>query len=200
MVAVLEASPDVALVFCNSSVTDEHSQVVAPRASTCPPGRLEVGAMFPVYLKSFCYNIIGEPPVTLLRRTALEEVGMFDCSVPYTNDLELWVRINSARPCYYLDRDLVSIRFHEDRVTTGYRRRLGAILHNNYRLERAFQRNTRIPLFQRWISAGMFVTHHVVLCTVGWVLRRMLRIPEHRTIFSAYPQHQRNLARERGRP
>jgi glycosyltransferase involved in cell wall biosynthesis len=56
-------------------------------------------------------------PAVVVRRSALEEVGLFDATLPCQEDWDLWIRLVTRFPVVYVDRPLVVIRRGEDNLS-----------------------------------------------------------------------------------
>jgi len=74
----------------------------------------------------FFRGFLGGNPVNgctvMMRKELFLHVGLFDESLPYTHDLELWARIIQARISFpYLDEALVGYRRHEGMGTLRHR-------------------------------------------------------------------------------
>jgi len=64
-------------------------------------------------------NIIGDPVVTTWRRSAMEQVGMFDPTVVYCPDIEFWWRLLSVGDLYYDTTPSGFYRIHGNAAATG---------------------------------------------------------------------------------
>jgi len=60
---------------------------------------------------------IGGPSCTLVRRPVVEEIGLFDESLPACEDTDFWIRLFEAYHMIALDRVLYERRFHADQMT-----------------------------------------------------------------------------------
>jgi glycosyltransferase involved in cell wall biosynthesis len=81
-------------------------------------------------------------PAVVVRRSALEEVGLFDESLPCQEDWDLWIRLVTRFPVVYVDRPLIVIRRGEDtlsrtRLVEKWRAALRLWTSHADRLERA---------------------------------------------------------------
>ncbi|RKY88646.1 hypothetical protein DRQ09_02545 [candidate division KSB1 bacterium] len=59
-------------------------------------------------------NRILSISTTLIRRNVLEDVGVFDESLPFLEDYDLWLRIGRKYPVDYIDLPITRIRKHSD--------------------------------------------------------------------------------------
>lgn len=64
-------------------------------------------------------NIIGDPVNVMWRRSAMEEVGIFDPSVVYCTDVEYWMRLLSVGDLYYDAEPVGFYRIHAEAAATG---------------------------------------------------------------------------------
>jgi glycosyltransferase involved in cell wall biosynthesis len=64
------------------------------------------------------YNVVGEPPCTLLRRAALERIGLFNGRVAQLVDMEMWGRLAFFGAVAFVDEPVCTFRVHR-RSTTG---------------------------------------------------------------------------------
>lgn len=61
-------------------------------------------------------------PSVMLRRACLEQAGLFDPRLPFTADLEMWLRISSKFDAGYLSEPLVNYRVHGQQETQKFKR------------------------------------------------------------------------------
>jgi glycosyltransferase involved in cell wall biosynthesis len=126
MVALAEEEDSVALVFAPRRVLVEPGsdpewaeRYVRPYENFERLERTNAGRrLFRELLAAgFEENWIGEPSATLLRREALERVGLFNERLFQIADLELWARIAYAHRVGFIDRVLSVYRHHEESGT-----------------------------------------------------------------------------------
>lgn len=67
------------------------------------------------------HNLVGNPSMVMLRRSILQRVGLFDTTLPWGQDWELWIRIATRAPIGYLTQPVIIYRKHSAGVT--YHRR-----------------------------------------------------------------------------
>ena len=67
----------------------------------------------------YCHplNKIGEPSATLIKKATMMQVGLFDLHLKQILDIEYWYRIMAYGKVTYIDKELVSIRLHEQQAT-----------------------------------------------------------------------------------
>jgi glycosyltransferase involved in cell wall biosynthesis len=64
-------------------------------------------------------NIIGDPVNVMWRRSAMEQVGVFDPEVVYCTDVEYWLRLLSTGDLYYDALPVGFYRIHSQAAATG---------------------------------------------------------------------------------
>lgn len=62
-------------------------------------------------------NLIGHP-ATFLKRELFEEVGLFDESVKYAMDYDLWLRITRTCEPLAINKALATFRFHQESLSS----------------------------------------------------------------------------------
>jgi hypothetical protein len=65
-------------------------------------------------------NCVGTASTVLLRRTCLDEVGMFDETIDFGEEYDMWIRIAHAYDFRYLAEPLVRYSVHEERLSRSY--------------------------------------------------------------------------------
>jgi predicted O-linked N-acetylglucosamine transferase (SPINDLY family)/glycosyltransferase involved in cell wall biosynthesis len=76
-------------------------------------------------------NKIGEPTTVLLRKSAFENVGLFDESLRQVVDIEMWLRLMTKYKVGFVDKYLSSFRIHEKQATQSNAK--AGIIRNEYR-------------------------------------------------------------------
>ena len=56
----------------------------------------------------------------LLRKECFEKVGLFDESIPYCNDRDMWIRIAQSFQFEYIKQPLVKYRVHDNKLSTNF--------------------------------------------------------------------------------
>ena len=84
------------------------------------PGRKHLKRAGDIFLDSLELCLIS-PSAVMLRRALLDEVGLFDESLPAAEDYDLWLRVLVRYPAGLIDREFV-IRHggHEDQLSAGH--------------------------------------------------------------------------------
>ena len=65
-------------------------------------------------------NLIGTASTVCLRRTCLDEVGLFDEGIEFGEEYDLWIRIAHSFDFKYIDEVLVRYGVHTTRLSTNY--------------------------------------------------------------------------------
>jgi glycosyltransferase involved in cell wall biosynthesis len=62
-------------------------------------------------------NKIGEPSATLMKRSKMMEMGLFDLELKQVLDIEYWYRIMNYGKVGFIDQPLISFRLHKEQAT-----------------------------------------------------------------------------------
>lgn len=65
----------------------------------------------------FVNNPIGNPSMTLIRRSALEEVGLFDRQATYGDDWECWMRLLEIGEAAFHQEPVIVYRWHSNNIS-----------------------------------------------------------------------------------
>ena len=68
------------------------------------------------------YNLVGNPSMITLRREALDQIGLFDRSIRWGQDWELWIRIVSHFEVTILPDPVIIYRIHSKNLSKMKRR------------------------------------------------------------------------------
>lgn len=101
-VEVLEANPQLGMVFGDVQVVDKDGRVL---------NNLHYGNWGLNELMTF--HIIGQPSV-FMRREVLEKAGHLDLSYHFMLDHQLWLRMGLQAPMQYIPRLMAGAHYHED--------------------------------------------------------------------------------------
>ncbi|WP_157736472.1 glycosyltransferase family 2 protein [Granulosicoccus antarcticus] len=111
-VNALQQAPQMRLCHC-----DEHWLRNGKRVNPRHKHRKYGGDIFTHCLPLCCIS----PSAVLIHRTLLDEVGLFDESLPACEDYDLWLRICSREEVLYLDQALLEkTGGHEDQLSQRY--------------------------------------------------------------------------------
>ncbi|GAP13465.1 glycosyltransferase [Longilinea arvoryzae] len=112
-VAVLDAHPEVALVYCQARYIDENGQPTAFCGDWIdgPKGdELVIADYFEALLGG---NVIsGGGSTSMVRRWMLNQVGPFDVTLNHGEDWDVWLRLSRLGPFAYLPEPLTSYRVY----------------------------------------------------------------------------------------
>ncbi|MEI8230719.1 MAG: glycosyltransferase family A protein [Candidatus Peregrinibacteria bacterium] len=78
-------------------------------------------------------NIIGEPSFCVLRRSVMDQIGIWNETMPQSLDAEYWVRILEVADWFYQPEDSGFFRVHEE-GTTAVNRRAGKGLYDRFQI------------------------------------------------------------------
>ena len=115
-----------------------------------------------IYRDLLMNNAIGTPSTVLIRRACIEKAGLFDGSVFYGIDCDLYLRIARHFHFDYLEEPLVKYHVHYARITNNpeiVSKGLEAMSHK-YAEERGF-------LFDRKIRSRGYDSVGVLFCSIG---------------------------------
>jgi glycosyltransferase involved in cell wall biosynthesis len=102
--------PDVGMTYCAYDVIDAAGSVTraAPPDSTPDVVPSDLAAQIMYYHGSITGNIAN----VTLRRSALEDVGLFREDLRVSGDFELWVRLSARYPIGFVREPLMALRSH----------------------------------------------------------------------------------------
>ena len=104
------------------------------------------------------WNCVGTASTVLLRRECFEEVGLFDETIAFGEEYEMWIRIAHAYDFAYLAAPLVRYSVHSNRLSTNY-----AVMIQG--LERHLKKNEKLfasypeDLSHRYIALGAMLCY-----------------------------------------
>ena len=125
----LKANPDVGLVYSNGTFFRQEPAMITGRVLDGLP--TPTGNAFPDLLRG---NFLF-PPVVLLRRVCIDQVGMFDENSDFygVEDYEFWLRIAAKFPFLFVPGDVAAIRRHENSISSHFaihKNRVLKVLHH----------------------------------------------------------------------
>lgn len=142
-VALFARNSAVGLVYGDMKLFDEAGERQGSYVDRCPPPLMQNAAVL------FCYNFIPNSTV-MVRRACLDQVGLFDESLPPCEDYDLWLRIIEHWPVLGSSEVLTRYRLSAN----GLHCDKGKALLNVLRVkEKAFARNQAIQrLPSSWLD------------------------------------------------
>lgn len=111
-IAFLRQHPDIALLGSWYTVIDHRGNILAHR--TLPCADIEIRWVL-LFVSSFVHTAVIMP------RDILSNVGLYDESLVYAMDYDLWQRIARHHPVANLSAYLVRYRVHKNAMTTRHR-------------------------------------------------------------------------------
>lgn len=117
-VALFKADKNIGLIYSDTVIIDQKGKVnshhwfnlLDPNVDFIRPGK----AFFDLMFENL--NIVCCPSV-LVRRECYEKVGGFDIRLPFSCDMEMWMRISLFSDVAYISKPLIQYRFHETNLT-----------------------------------------------------------------------------------
>lgn len=108
--ALITGHPEVVLVAGNKIWWDIDQDVRKP---FCYSERERAAIKHEIFVN----NPIGNPSMTLIRRSALEQVGLFDREVTYGDDWECWMRLLTVGEVAFHGEPVIVYRWHGDNIS-----------------------------------------------------------------------------------
>jgi len=72
-----------------------------------------------IYLDMVRRNVVFTPSTVLLRRECFEKVGLFDESIPWMLDYDMWIRISREYHFECIKEPLVKYHVHENQISNN---------------------------------------------------------------------------------
>ncbi|MGB9751120.1 MAG: hypothetical protein C0183_21925 [Roseiflexus castenholzii] len=101
----LVAHPETVMVSCLRWRWDQTTGERHIEYFGVPPGRI-------LAHENVVRNVIGNPSMTLIRRSVFDAVGMFDTQLRWGQDWDLFIRIASYGPVGFVEEPLMIYRWH----------------------------------------------------------------------------------------
>ena len=98
-------------------------------------------------------NIIGDPVNVLWRRSAMEQVGVFDHEVKYCIDIDYWLRLLAVGDLYFDAKPVGMYRIHAQALATGF----GDVTVEDF-----------LRMAQKQVAKGSLRLSSFDRCIVGW--------------------------------
>lgn len=108
----IDQSPEAGMVFCGVEVFGPYAERLKIDQSKLP----ERPSVF-----WFCYhgNYVITATAALVRKSALEEIGLFDPRYTTSDDFDAWLKILERHPIIYMSERLAKYRLHSQNVNYG---------------------------------------------------------------------------------
>ncbi len=163
-VAYLESHPNIGLVYSDTLYFNENGLLPGTHAERYP---------VPPILQSwtlFVRNVIPTCSVVVVRRECLDDVGLFDETMPPCDDYDLWLRVIEKWHIHFLDEALVHYRRSAEQQSKNEEQMLLGWLRVK---EKTFKRNKELqnlPLFvldQSFYNGYLTLAYLYVQCYQG---------------------------------
>lgn len=165
-IAFFEAHPDVVMSICQATVIDEQGSVLGQWKTGGDPILYDPIAAHQLLLYYGC--VAGNLSTVCVRRACIDSEGGFDESFRLAGDYDMWVRLCSRGSLADVQKPLVRMREHGDRLSSS--RGAGATFVRETRLIR---RNLLPLLPERrrsyarryvYLRQNVLDTHHFMTC------------------------------------
>ncbi|KQU16210.1 glycosyl transferase family 2 [Bacillus sp. Leaf75] len=124
----------------NYCAINEKSRIITPPVGIQPPSRLEL-------IKRIRRNNFINGCSVMIDKSVFNHVGVFDETLPYTHDYDLWIRIIQKFDVYYLSQPLLLYRVH---------RKMGTLIHAaTIKKETRLVVNRHKAMMDRLLSEGL---------------------------------------------
>lgn len=80
-----------------------------------------------IYNDMFIQNYVGIPSTIILRRKCFDLVGLFDGSLPYGTDYDMWIRLAKEFHFDYIREPLVKYCVHQERISSHLDARINGL-------------------------------------------------------------------------
>jgi glycosyltransferase involved in cell wall biosynthesis len=106
-------------------------------------------------VEKLCWNLVGEPTVTLFHRSIIQDFGLFNPALIQLCDVEYWVRIGTNIGVAIVPEKLASFRVHggsttaQNHVRRSYRLEFDPLIIKYLFLSKPYYRNMREALYRR---------------------------------------------------
>lgn len=140
--------PELGFVHCSFSKFDDLGNDLGIRDTTQFSGMI-----YPAILHE--WSVLMAMPCMLMRTAVIKEVGGFDETMTWAEDLDLWRRIARRYPVGVVPEALVRVRVHP--ASTTFERGKGAQGFERY-LEKAFAEDASLPALFKWRAKAKMYT------------------------------------------
>jgi len=169
---ILDNDPEVAFVFNDCYIIDNKSDIIFERRLRFKPGVVGKKEVLKKFFLQIDFNFIGETTVAMFRKDAFLDVRLFNESMLYSNDIELWARMNMKYKCFYLNQPLTMTRLHGRQISARLRGVLCSLRDNN-QLFSSVLRYKNVSLGLKLLLLCEFCIR-VPLIILGKLLRKIL--------------------------
>lgn len=174
----LDENPEIALVFNDTYLIDSKSQRLLKRILPFREGVIKERSFVKKFFFCLDFNFIGEPSTVIFKKNVFYNLGRFNEGIIFSNDIELWTRLNISYKCFYLKKSLVSVRLHGEQSVSRSKKDIKYAIFDNYLLFSAlFKYSNTTKLLKILLFIECII--RIPLLMLGRGLKKMLRIPEH---------------------
>lgn len=124
-VALMDAHPDVGLVYCWLELVDSEGKPWNKRVEFTQSGN--------VWQTLLIRNIVGCGSSPMIRRSVFDAVGVFDASLSHDEDRDMWLRISEKFDFMPLQAPVVKYRLHNHNISKDWAAMLSCITRVNSR-------------------------------------------------------------------
>lgn len=160
---------DVGIVYCDSYIINDKTNKQFLRSETLRTKKFPEGMIIGSLLRD---NIIGSCSFPLIRRSVLEDIGVFNEKLPAIQDFELWIRICMHYKAAYVDKPLVKYHVHSgDQISKHFDKRAKG-MDMIYKLNSEYFKNNKK------LDAAMcrqLVIFHIVNSDYGYAYKMNLK-------------------------
>lgn len=107
-----------------------------------------------IYHDIFVENCIGTPSTVIVRKECFERVGLFDESIAYGLDYDMWIRISKEFHFEYIEEPLVKYYVHENRLSNNPEIRIRGLETILHKYSRFFAFNSK-RYSRSYLSLGL---------------------------------------------
>lgn len=112
-VEILEENPDIGLVYCGTELIDKNGKSCGRKPLVTHSGHI----LDKLLMTNFLYN--GSCP--LFRKSCIERVGLFDCSITRMTDWEFYLRFAIHYKFFGIDEYLLKYRIHNETMSHNFK-------------------------------------------------------------------------------
>jgi glycosyltransferase involved in cell wall biosynthesis len=107
--------PEVGMSYCQRDIIDEHNQVLSPALKDNTPEI--VSSNLANQISFYHGSMPGNIATVMLKKSVLDNVGLFREDMRVSGDFEMWVRIMEHYPIGYIHKSLIKLRSHPNQFS-----------------------------------------------------------------------------------
>jgi glycosyltransferase involved in cell wall biosynthesis len=152
---MLMKHPDCQMIFCSYRVVSTETEIAADEAEVkkINEGRQIAQHMSCDYFMNSLFSkgcMPGNLSPVMLRKTLLDEVGLFSEEYQYCGDYEMWGRIAKKHNTLYLKEQLLAVRVHAQQASNTLP--LGVKINEMVRIYKYLMQHNTIPRSRAYLS------------------------------------------------